>query len=263
VTTSFDLKFARAQQFFGTLEASVGAYVADEKTFSTRTVVSANGKQHSIMATLHDEPHEEWGLLIGDTLHNLRCALDHIVWQLANPSDRGIHTMFSINTDPDDFKFGRADKRGKRSFGRSGLGRLAGVDPGAVSVIEAAQPYQPGLTGFGLNVLNQLENLDKHREIHAVAGIFQDIQPGAFPNLGPQETIEVELWRQALAAETEAKVFRLTFPSAKAAVDMKVYTPFQVVLVEPPIVDGYEVRDALRMSMTAVEAVLNGLRPYV
>ncbi|MGZ4337662.1 MAG: hypothetical protein ACXVRZ_04880 [Gaiellaceae bacterium] len=225
MAASFDLKFARAQGYFAGLEAKINAYVADVKTFSTRTAVSADGKQHSIMATLHEEPHEEWGLVIGDTLHNLRCALDHIVWQLASPADRGIHTMFPISTDAGDFRLGRPDKKGKRSPGRSGLRRIAGVDPGAVAVIEAAQPYQPGPAGFGLNVLNQLENLDKHREIHTVAGVFQDIQPGAFPNLGPQETVAVELWRQVLAVDQEAEVFRLTFPSAKASVDMKVYRP--------------------------------------
>jgi hypothetical protein len=26
---------------------------------------------------------EEWGLMVGDAIHNIRCALDHLWWQLA------------------------------------------------------------------------------------------------------------------------------------------------------------------------------------
>jgi hypothetical protein len=263
MTPSFELKLARAKRHLRELDDNLGGYIADDATFSTRTMVSTDGKQHSIMVTLHDAPREDWGLAIGDTVHNLRCALDHIVWHLANPGDRGIHTMFPIYTDADTFTLGRANRKGVRRASTSGLQRLKGVEAAAIAVIEASQPYQPGQTGFGLNVLNQLENLDKHREIHTVAGVFQDIQPVAFPNLAPQETVAVEVWRQALEVAKEAEVFRLSFGTARAALDMKVYTPFEVVFFEPPVVEGYEVRKALRACVNAVDAVVNDLAPFV
>jgi hypothetical protein len=53
-----------------------------------------------------EPPVEEWGAIIGDVVHNLRSALDHLVWQLTiangntppNPIPRGVNRGASGDT---------------------------------------------------------------------------------------------------------------------------------------------------------------------
>lgn len=96
------------------------------------------------------------GVLVGDVLHNLRSALDHLVWQLAiigtGPAER--RNQFPIFDDPEMFK-----QRRERY--------LHGVSQKHRARIEAYQPYKGGTEGQALTVLALLNDIDKHRVVHA------------------------------------------------------------------------------------------------
>lgn len=96
-------------------------------------------------------------LIAGDCLHNLRCALDHIVWQLviANRNQPSRSNQFPVCETPQDF----ADNLKRR--------RLAGVYPNAVTAIEQLQPYNTRTDR--LLVLSELNNVDKHRALVVTA----------------------------------------------------------------------------------------------
>lgn len=120
-------------------------------------------------------------LLIGDVVHNLRSALDHLVYALATlkgPPHRG--TAFPVCTKREKF-FERT--KGSRQFSpSSGMNKITGLRPLAQTFIERCQPYHGG-NGSGLLIsLNALENTDKHRTLDVAHVIPQwwghDIPPG-------------------------------------------------------------------------------------
>ncbi len=108
-------------------------------------------------------PIVEWGVRIGDCVHNLRSALDHAVWQLAlvhlqrNPTDDEARSI----------QFPIADTR--RRF------QDAGVRPFLSDThfqwLDQYQPYKAGnqASHHKLAILRELSNTDKHRVVHAAA----------------------------------------------------------------------------------------------
>ena len=100
-------------------------------------------------------------LTAGDCLHNLRAALDHLAWELVieagnTPRTARPATQFPILTK-------RREKNGEV------LPAVIhpGVSKAAEALVERLQPYNAGgdPTQHPLAVLNQLENIDKHRRI--------------------------------------------------------------------------------------------------
>jgi len=74
-------------------------------------------------------------LIIGDCVHNLRCALDYLVWQLVLAAGNKPEecNQFPICLTPKAFEDATINR--KRS------NRLKGVAPDAAAEIEAVQPY--------------------------------------------------------------------------------------------------------------------------
>jgi len=110
-------------------------------------------------------PPDSFSTRLGDAIHNYRCVLDHIAWQLvlngATPKpDREDLVQFPIYSTRKKFRSQRAH-------------RLPGVSRGPIQFIESRQPY-PGrdAADYPLGTLAKLSNDDKHRSIHTVvAGI--------------------------------------------------------------------------------------------
>jgi hypothetical protein len=121
-----------------------------------------NAKIHAQRLNILIPIPENIPLIIGDCIHNLRCALDYLVWQLVlaagnEPEDCN---QFPICTTADLFEKATI-KRGKRNS-------LKGVSPEAAAEIEAVQPYiacKGGETRSTLYFLHHLSNADKHRRI--------------------------------------------------------------------------------------------------
>ena len=99
------------------------------------------------------------GVIVGDFLHNLRCVLDHLVWQLVvlNGQEPGEHNQFPIFDTPGAYK-----KRAGRY--------LRGVAIDHRKLIETFQPYhlEDNAASHYLAVLRDLSNIDKHRFVHPV-----------------------------------------------------------------------------------------------
>jgi hypothetical protein len=95
----------------------------------------------------------EVSFVAGDALHNLRSALDHLVWQLvlANGGTPDRHTSFPIAES--EAKFKSPAMRVK----------VRGCAKAAVDAIEALKPFKRG--NNVLWSLHALNNLDKHRMV--------------------------------------------------------------------------------------------------
>lgn len=108
-------------------------------------------------------PPQLWSLELGDAVHNLRSALDHLAWALVSDFGEkrpGSWVQFPIFTD--DTEDGWTNpKRGARRT-------LAAIHPVHARMIEGIQPYQwrsigKDPTQHPLAHLAKLDNDDKHR----------------------------------------------------------------------------------------------------
>lgn len=123
-----------------------------------------------------------YGLIVGDVVHNLRSALDHLAWQLVvvNGREPTRHTAFPIC-------------RSRAEYAKRSPLMLDGMHPIATTKIERLQPYnaeQAGTTvgNHALSVLKGLDNRDKHRVVQvAVLNV-----PGYRVILGTKRPVDFE-----------------------------------------------------------------------
>jgi hypothetical protein len=103
---------------------------------------------------------DQWGLQIGDSVHNLRSSLDNLCFALArlrrDPPERPRLVQFPIFHDADEF---RRDRRVAAT--------LEQLPPEAATRVELWQPYrrvsEEVIKRDALNLLGHLSNQDKHR----------------------------------------------------------------------------------------------------
>ncbi len=99
---------------------------------------------------------DEIALFVGDCLQNLRTSLDYLIWELilAAGNTPGKKNQFPVCLAPKAFQDAQA------------AGRLQGVDPAAVALIESIQPYHDGKPDATcLAILDVLTNINKHRHL--------------------------------------------------------------------------------------------------
>jgi hypothetical protein len=112
--------------------------------------------EYVCFAVERQAPSDDWPLLAGEAIHNLRGSLDHAVY-VASGGAEG--TQFPITTTEANFK-----KRGRPMIART---------PSAIQeLIEARQPYKaipddPRVDALAR--LQQFSNLDKHKTLAIVA----------------------------------------------------------------------------------------------
>jgi hypothetical protein len=83
--TSVHAKLRRAEQHFYTLKSEIKAW-QHQQPYKYTTGVSPDFTKYFIVINKRipcEAPIERWSLMIGDTVHNLRSALDHLVYAIA------------------------------------------------------------------------------------------------------------------------------------------------------------------------------------
>jgi hypothetical protein len=170
------------------------------------------------------EPPLRLGVIVGDIAHNLRSALDHLVWQLVltNGEEPGGWNQFPIFRYESDFA-SRAEPSPQKER------MLSGISPEAVALIKGLQPFKaeviPGL--LPLSILKALSNVDKHRIVHtgfvSVSAIVLALGSGIEVTLPEGGTIVEERIflepRQRVEDGTEIARFCVEPPDATVQVD--------------------------------------------
>ena len=166
------LKYDRAYKHLVDAKTAVGEFLAAKPYDISRDGESQPGKL-SFWITLLEDPPPEISLAAGDAIHNMRSALDHIVYELsskreANPRD----TAFPLLTKEKDWD--RRRKDGTLQV-RSGKHRIRLLPSEAQTFIHNVQPWPrpepfwPDLFGPNrerLRELHALDIADKHRNLN-------------------------------------------------------------------------------------------------
>lgn len=159
-------KFERAKSHLEELRAKVNDFVEGESLKVFEEVDAASGDR-LYRVKITDNPPPLLAVIVGDALHNLRSALDHLVWQLwiVNGQTPNRRVEFPIFLRADDYKKGAET-------------RIGGVDPSARDVIEDVQPFKrPKPEDHDLWKLHELNNQDKHRLLNFFTGALALEQP--------------------------------------------------------------------------------------
>jgi hypothetical protein len=171
-------KIERAQSQIVTLQESVQGFFRDH--LYEIGVAEYNPEADNYSLRVRSGPKEfpvDWSLLIGEIAHNLRSALDGVVYQLVRANNKwpSFNTQFPI------FLVGKTKRhRGKRKAfipnfeGKDfadGLSMINGVAERHIAVFRRFQPYKRGNGNrkCPLHLLKELNNTDKHRLITVVS----------------------------------------------------------------------------------------------
>lgn len=125
---------------------------------------AASGQREWIVTRAAPLP-TDISIVAGDAIHNLRSALDHLIWQL----------VVANGGEPDQIRTEFPVWRSESHFKSSRPGNAKGISKEALDVLYELKPYKGG--NDNLWQLHKLDIVDKHRLLLAVACGFQSFTP--------------------------------------------------------------------------------------
>lgn len=161
-------KLAWARKHLDALDAEIESFVQSD-TYAA--AIHYDAKQGCYVARIkvgRGLP-EHWSLMVGDIVHNLRSALDSLVYALALK-----HSGPPTEQEARSIQFLIADTQGE--FVHPNRARLLSrVSPAAKAAIERLQPYHREDARFKhtLSVLRDVSNVDKHRHLNITRATAQ------------------------------------------------------------------------------------------
>ena len=194
-------------------------------------------------------PFARWGVLVGEFIHNVRSAIDHVAWQLVclnnrKPIER--QTGFPICMNPSDWHTQRG----------GGLWMLEGASDHIKTEIEGLQPYHAGdlKRDHYLAVLQDLWNIDKHRVLHTVAVVPDEVGLTPLPLRDVERVIDTEIVtpdRIEEGAEFGYAVIEPSGPNPKMRVDS--YFHLAIAFGPPSLAEDADVSALLKLIWTNVQ----------
>ena len=152
---------------------------------------------------MHRTPDPMWSAMTREIIHNLRCALDYLVFQLvilktgAQPTTN--KTQFPIFKSQSGF-----DSRGISQM-------LRGVGANAVALIQSLQPFATGEdVRSPLWHLSEFSNWDKHRSIHLTSASMCKVNTSTVMNSAQSQIDAIAV--EPGPIEDNAQLFGCTIP---------------------------------------------------
>jgi hypothetical protein len=189
-------------------------------------------------------PPLRWAAIAGDAVHNLRSALDLLVFQLvlANGKRPDTKTEFPIFLDPAKYKAG-------------GPRKVKGADKATMRIFDGLQPCNETQAPdrHPLWLLHRLDIRDKHQLLNVVvAGAQTDqfkIRTGNFGIINGRYNAFI------CPIEHGAELGRFQLTSPEAEVDMEYHITFGVVFEDFGVDDNFAVVPTIKKIVQFVEAV--------
>lgn len=206
-------KLAWARKHLDALDATMEAFLQSDACYATVEHDMKSGYCRARIRFAQELP-TDWSLAVGDIVHNLRSALDALIYSLAvkhlgrAPTGREVIQI----------QFPVVDER-KDWPGECGR-RLAHVHADVRAAVERLQPYHRKNRRFKhpLAVLRDLSNVDKHRHLHLTRAVASKSRlnisgNGVFPGVviegytGPLEDgTQIARWRMLPGASFDVEV---------------------------------------------------------
>lgn len=165
------LKLARAYGHLQELRGEIDAFF-ETPPFRKVLYQDESGLNYVLVGYLNHWLPEMVPTIIGDCLQNMRVALDHLAWALAESvkEEPPPETSFPIRRTSDAF-YERYKRTGKPT-GRSGIGKIEALPDEAQTVIEELQPYHgDDPSTHPLWILNEYSRIDRHRTLSVMYAV--------------------------------------------------------------------------------------------
>lgn len=236
-----DAKLRRANMHLDEIERQVKAFAAPNPNHFVHQYDDGRGQ---VITRPHPSlfaPREDWSTTIGDCVHNLRSALDHLAHDLVTlgggvPRGGRSGTAFPIL----DSLVGPNGGPRKLHISTS----TGNISPEVFAVIEALQPYNrlnrlDDPLSHPLWVLSELDNMDKHRTL-ALTGIALN---GFGFGINTMRDISLHIatmggYTGPFDENAELAVWKATVTGPNPQMDMQPRGTIQVALAPPCIMAG-------------------------
>ena len=193
-------------------------------------------------------PEPFFGILIGDCLHNLRSALDHLAFQLVQfPVRPG-----GAKAEEHDIAFPICSAP---EFFASAKNKIRGASPDVEAVVERLQPYNSGQPH--LSLLRELSDWDKHRLLHVAENYLFE---SGFLN---PEFVESFEFRPPGPFKANTEIARYTLRAGvEPVVDVGFYMAVGITFEEGPAA-GRIVKNLLAEILFTVNRISYDLAPRI
>jgi hypothetical protein len=165
-------KIERANKHIRDLDAAIAAFLAINPYKVAAKRDPETGKPIYYVAEVQPVPHEIC-IILGDAIHNLRTALDHLAQQLYLAGSGA-----SVYRKETGFFIAQKATEYKRAVG----GKVEKMGREAIDALAALEPYKGG-KGNDFWVLHSLNNIDKHRTLVAAGSSYEAVVPGMPENV--------------------------------------------------------------------------------
>ena len=162
-------KILRAKEHLKKLRTEADAFIKENKHRIVIGERHVDSDYYSLRAEVSKPPPIEWGVVVGEIAHDLRSALDGIVWQLIILN--GIDPSTLLRPKPQFPVFLIEETERGPCYMRDGKPMIHGrITDKQEALIERLQPYnRPTPNRDALWLLHELNNADKHRLVLAAA----------------------------------------------------------------------------------------------
>lgn len=186
------MKLHRAEEHFNSLYARISQWNSSRVYRAPLRVSDDRHHLEFLQPVGVRPPLDEWGLVFGDAVHNMRSALDCTIWEFA-------HLDGVAPSNPRQVSFPVLTDRSKWDGAAS---RLSSVPSDLLSRVEAVQPFNdPDPTTVDkswLSVISKLDNDDKHRGVVVGVPVIDQVA---------MEGLDLQLGEAILGGEASLEIF--------------------------------------------------------
>jgi hypothetical protein len=156
-------KVDRAKEHIGDLESAIRRFFESDPYKILIKDNPQSGQREWVVTDVAELP-TSLALITGDAVHNLKSALDHLIWQL----------VIADGGKPDEMRTEFPIWGSEAKFEASKPGNAKGLSEGALKVLYGLKPYKGGNAALWL--LSRLDIIDKHRLVLAVGTTYESLQ---------------------------------------------------------------------------------------
>lgn len=253
-------KVARGEHHLADLDACFRRGL-NEKLYGPVAYVDPKTRKREVRIEFPESLKLDFGVMVGDVVHNFRSALDHLIAQLAfangkTPNMGHAFPLFERNPTRKPKRTASKKVRDAAHKERSEWGKyVSGIHKDAIAILKTLQPYDGtyGTLTTDLLALHELWNRDKHRVLNLAAVEVVDSRT----DFGGATLTSFEI-----GGEDSASFYSATFADPSQAMDVNEEFGVQIVFSEEGPVQGKAVIPTLAGLGRAVSSTLDLFAPF-